>query len=313
MHTSFAAALQVVAPMAILMFVGFLVRRGKIIDRPTMQKMDKLTFRLFMPTLLFKNIYSVDMAANFNGREVTYAVVALMAVFAVAIFVPRKLIPDHNQAASVGQAVIRSNYILFGVAVAESLYGKGNAGAVALLGAIVVPVTNALAVIILELNRSGKANPGKIFISILKNPMVMAALLALSMKALSIQIPSLLYGVVEDLAGVTTTISFISLGISLNMGEVKSNRRPLAIGVVLRMLLVPAVFLPITVAMGFRGPTLCALMVLFAAPAAVASYPMAVAMGADGQLAGQLVCVTTLVSVVTMFCFTFLFRSLGFL
>jgi hypothetical protein len=40
---------------------------------------------------------------------------------------------------------------------------------------------------------------------------------------------------------------------------------------------------------------------------------MAVAMGADGPLSGQLVCVTTVVSVFTMFCFTFLFRALGFL
>ena len=125
--------------------------------------------------------------------------------------------------------------------------------------------------------------------------------------------PELLWSIVEDIAGVTTTISFISLGVSLDLGEVRSNRRPLVVGTLLRMALVPLVFLPLSVALGFRGAGLCGLMVLFAAPTAVASYPMAVAMGADGPLAGQLVCVTTVLSVFTMFCYTFLFRSLGFL
>jgi hypothetical protein len=79
------------------------------------------------------------------------------------------------------------------------------------------------------------------------------------------------------------------------------------------MIAVPLIFMPLAVALGFRGPILCALLVLFAAPTAVASYPMAVAMGADGQLAGQLVCSTTVVSIFTMFCFTFLFQTLGLL
>lgn len=181
----------------------------------------------------------------------------------------------------------------------------------ALLGAIVVPATNALAVIILEINRSGKAEPGKILRSVLKNPMVIAACLALACKALRFRLPDLIYGGIISIAGVTTTISFISLGISLDLGELQDNWYPLALGVVLRMIVIPAIFLPIAVALGFRDSALCAMLVLFAAPAGVACYPMAVAMGADGQLAGQLVCCTTIFSIFTLFFFVFLFRVTG--
>ena len=313
MFDSFLVALRVVIPMALLMGIGSLIRRAGVIDRPGMRAMDRVTFKLFMPVLLFKNIYDTTLGDGMEGREVAFAVAGLALVFLFALLVPPRLVADHNKAAAIGQAIIRSNYILFGVAVAESLYGKGNAGSVALLGAVVVPATNALAVVTLEINRSGRANPRKILLSILKNPMVIAALLALACKAVSLQLPGLLYDVVSDVAGVTTTISFISLGVSLDLGELKANRRPLALGVVLRMIAVPLIFMPLAVALGFRGPILCALLVLFAAPTAVASYPMAVAMGADGQLAGQLVCSTTVVSIFTMFCFTFLFQTLGLL
>lgn len=313
MLESFLVALRVVVPMALLMALGALVRTAGIVDRPAMRRVDKLAFRVFMPTLLFKNIYETDLAANLDGRELVFTLLSLAVIFAAALLLPPGLVKERGQAASIGQAVIRSNYILFGISVAESIYGAGNAGAVALLGAVVVPATNALAVVILELNRSGRTGPGRLCASILKNPMVVAALLALLVKLTGFVIPGLLYTVVRDVAGVTTTICFISLGVSLNLGEARANRRPLALGVALRMALVPLVFLPLSVALGFRGPTLCALLVLFAAPTAVASYPMAVAMGADGQLAGQLVCATTLLSVFTMFCYTFLFRGLGLL
>lgn len=313
MPDSFLVALWVVVPMVLLMTVGGGVRKAGLIDRPTMKAVDKLTFRLFMPVLLFKNIYETDLSEHFDLKEVLFALAALTVIFLFALLVPPRLVKDPAQAASIGQALIRSNYILFGISVAESIYGEGNTGSVALLGAIVVPLTNAMSVVVLEVGRSGQAGPGQIFRSILKNPMVVAALAALALMALPVRIPDLLWSVIRDIAGVTTTISFISLGVSLDLGEAKANRKLLTLGVVLRMLLVPLIFLPLSVALGFRGPNLCALLVLFAAPAAVASYPMAVAMGADGPLAGQLVCVTTVVSVITMFCFTFLFRTLGLL
>lgn len=314
MLESFLAALRVVLPMGLLMLLGASARKMGVVDRPTMRSVDKLTFRIFMPVLLFKNIYETDLSQSVAPKEALFVILALTAViFPIALLLPPRVVKDRAQAASIGQAMIRTNYILFGIAVAESLFGEGNIGPVALLGAIVVPLTNALSVIVLEIGRCGRAEPKKLLLSILKNPMVLATLAALAAMALPFRIPELLWDVVRDVAGVTTTISFISLGVSLDLGQVRENRRPLLFGLALRMGLVPLVFLPLSVALGFRGQSLCGLMVLFAAPTAVASYPMAVAMGADGPLAGQLVCAGTVLSVFTMFCYTFLFRSLGLL
>ena len=284
MPESFLAALRVVLPMALLIMLGVGVRKAGIMDRTVMRNVDKLTFRVFMPVLLFKNIYETDLSQSFTPEEAVFAALSLvLVIFPTALLLPPRLVKSRAQAASIGQAMIRSNYILFGIAVAESIFGEGNVGPVALLGAIVVPLTNALSVIVLEMGRSGRAEPKRLALSILKNPMVVAALAAIAASALPFRMPELLWGVVKDVAGVTTTISFISLGV------------------------------PLSVALGFRNQSLCGLMVLFAAPTAVASYPMAVAMGADGPLAGQLVCAGTILSIFTMFFYTFLFRSLGML
>lgn len=311
MSESFSAAARVVMPMMLLMFLGFFVRTKGYIDRPAMKQYDKLIFILFMPVLMFKNIYDMDFSQGFAVKEMVFAGIGLLLNFAFCLTFPKLLTKDGNKSSVIGQAVVRGNYILFGVAVSEALYGEGNIGAVIMLSVLVIPLINIFSAVILEVNRSGHAKFLKLCLAILKNPMIIGAILAFIFKFFAIPIYAPVWSVIRSIANSTTTISFISLGVGLDMMSAKADKRLLLWGVFLRMIAVPLVFMPLAVFAGFRGQSLCAMMIVFAAPSAVASYPMAVAMGADGQLAGQLVCVTTVVSVLTIFLWTFGLHSLG--
>lgn len=310
---SLLVALRVVLPMAITMGVGSFMRAAGVVKREDMGPLNRLIFKVLMPCLLFKNIYHIDFSTNFYPKELAFIIVAMLVVFVIAVTVPRRLVKDPKQAASVGQAVFRCNYVLFGVAVTESIYGAGNAGLTALIGALVVPGTSALSVVLLEMARNQKASVKNLARAVLSNPLVISAILALGIRFFNIRLPEVVISVVESLAGTATAISFISLGVSLNIAELRQNRYPMLVGVSLRMLLLPLLFLPVVIALGFRRESLCALMIFFSSPTAISSYPMAVAMDADGPLAGQMVCVTTLVSVVTMFFLVFFFQSVGML
>ena len=195
--------------------------------------------------------------------------------------------------------------------MSEALYGEGNIGAVVMLSVVVIPAINIYAAIILELNRSGKTNFFGLSVAILKNPMIIGAILAFIFKFFHIKIPVPVWSVVRSVANSTTTMSFISLGIGLDMARENTDTRLLSWGIFLRMLIVPLIFMPVSILFGFREQSLCAMMIIFAAPAAVSSYPMAVAMGADGQLAGQLVCTTTIISILTIFLWTLILKSFG--
>ena len=118
---------------------------------------------------------------------------------------------------------------------------------------------------------------------------------------------------ISDIGGLASPLSFLSLGVSLNVAAVKRNGKLLSLGVFARLVLIPAVMLIPAYYLGFHGQQMCALMVLFAAPVAVSSYPMAVAMDADGELAGQLVAFSTLFSLVSIFCWTALLSALSVL
>lgn len=69
----------------------------------------------------------------------------------------------------------------------------------------------------------------------------------------------------------------------------------------------------IALLLGFRGIDIATLLAVFATPTAVVSYPMAQAMGCDGDFARDVVVLTTVLSGFTVFAFVFMIQYFGFI
>lgn len=307
---SFLVAAKVVVPMAIMVGIGVLLRVVNWADAPTMKKVDNLIFKLFMPAMSFYNLYNTDFSKFESVNYILFGVGVLMLEFLAAMFLVPKFVKPRATAASYGQAIFRSNYLIFGAAVAESMYGAGNFGILTLLSSIAVPIFNIQAAILLETARNGSASMKKLLLTIAKNPTVIATALGLAVNFSGLTLSPLILDVVQDLSGLTTPLSFLSIGVSLSVGKV-TKKAYLISGVALRLVIIPLIFVPIAAVLGFRGQEMCALAILFAAPTAVSSYPMAAAMDADGDFAAQMVAYTTIFCLPTIFLWTYVLSSLG--
>lgn len=309
---SFMMAARVVVPMAIMVFIGVLLRIFQITDKDTMKKVDKITYNLLMPTLMFYNIYKTDFTQLKNVGFILYGAAGLTVLFGFALTLVPKFIRNRATAAAYGQAVIRPNYILFGAAVAQSIYGEGNIGLISLMAAVAVPLFNSYSAIVLEAGRHGMASPKKLLKAVVTNPTLIATIFGLLVNLIGLRIPDLLVGVVKDISGLTTPISFLSIGVTLTLNAL-DKKMELFSALTLRLVIIPLIFVMGGVFLGFRGQELCALLVLFAAPVAVSSYPMAVAMDADGDFAAQMVAVSTLACLPTIFLWTYILNMLQLL
>lgn len=310
---SMLVAVRVVAPMAMIMGVGVLTRLTGVTDRDTMKKVDSIIFKVFMSALMFYNVVQTDLTGVFRSGYIIYGATGLLVLTGIALFLVPRLVSSAPAAASLGQALVRSNYILFGSSVAQNLYGEGNVGILMLMGAVVLPMFNILGTVILEFGRSEKTQLWKMVKSVLLNPNVVAAILGIAVNLSGISLPGMVLDVIGDLGGLASPLSFLSLGVSLNLAAIHRNGRLLSLGLLLRLVIIPAFALVPAGLLGFHGQQMCALMILFAAPVAVSSYPMAVAMGADGELAGQLVAFSTALSLITIFGWTAALSGLGLL
>ncbi len=101
------------------------------------------------------------------------------------------------------------------------------------------------------------------------------------------------------------------LGASFRFGTVSEEKRNLAILVLGRLLVIPALVMGTAYYMGFRGVDFVTILCIFATPCAVASFAMAQQLGSNAELAGNGVVVTSAFSSITLFFWVVLFKALG--
>ncbi|MBE5995931.1 MAG: AEC family transporter [Lachnospiraceae bacterium] len=310
---SFLIAFNAVIPFFVYMFYGFIMRRTGVTDEAFLSRLNKVVFRAFYPMIMFWNLYSIDPDLEFRLSFVLFGgALVLVTIFLLLLIVPR-VVKDRKKTGVVIQAIYRGNAIIYALPLTQNIYGEKGAVLAAMMVAVVIPIYNISAVIILE-HFSGKASSKKeLFKDVLTNPLLIGAIAGLLFYFLKIRLPKGLNSAISALSAVATPLAMFILGGTLRLSQIGKNRRYLTWGLLLRMIIVPAIVLFITTLTPFSPVERFVIFSIFATPIAAASYPMAENMGADGELAGQFVVLSTSLSVFTLFLFIFTMGNLGLL
>ncbi len=324
---SFLFALNAVAPIVLMVAIGYLLKKFGFMRADFSKAANKLVFRVFLPAMLFLNIYKIEDLGEMDFGFMLYGTGGLVVVFLLAIPVVLLVTKKPERRGVLVQAAFRSNYALIGLPLAESLFGAEGAAIATLLSATVIPTLNILAVISLSIFKEGADKPSarKILLGILKNPLIQS--IALGVAALGVRtilvrcgIPFRLstvtpvYTVLGYLSNVATPLALLVLGAQFEFSAVRSLWREILFGTLMRTVIVPSLGLGIAYFVfgsHFTGAHFAAFVSVFATPVAVSSVPMAQEMGSDAALAGQLVVWTALGSTISIFLASFLLRMAG--
>lgn len=306
---------NVIAPLFFLMVIGYLITNyTDLADKDLLKKANTLVFKVFLPCMLFKNIYRSNIREQMQGGLCIFAAGSLLLLFALLCLIVPRVVKKENQQGVVIQGIFRSNYVIFGVAVVENMYGSANTATAAILSAVLVPMYNFLAVIALSFfGGKRERDLKKVIIGILKNPLILASVLGIIASLSGIKLPKAADTTLNDLAKLATPIAFLILGGDFDFSKIKGNLKTAGCVILVKMVLLPLIFIPIVVAMGYRNSDLLAALLAYQTPVAVSSYIMAQQAGADEQLAGQLVVFSSIVSIFTLFVTIFILRQMGLL
>ena len=313
---NFLLAFNVVFPIFLIMMLGVILKRKNMVDEKSLNVMNSLVFRLFMPTLLFFNIYNMGDLSTLsfdNLKLLAYAFISILIVLLLAWLIYMPNVKDRKKLSVLIQGVYRGNFVLFGLAIADSLYGKESLGTVSLLTAIVIPTFNVIAVILLEYYSGNEVNKIKLIKQVFKNPLIIATLTAIVFLVLKINIPKPVYKAIGDISKIATPLAFLVLGAGLKFGNILKNLKYLISVNILRLIGNPLITVSLGKLLGFQGIELVALLSMSACPTAVVSYTMAKEMNADGDLAGEIVATTSMLSIFTIFCWVFMLKNLGWI
>ena len=308
---NFIFSLNVVLPLVFLMFIGSFLRRINIFDEDFLRKLNKITYCVLLPVLLFNNIYTSKVSGEIDLEFIIFFVILALAVIGILLIVIPKYEKDNRNRGVLIQGLFRGQFVFFGIPLMANIFGDEGLVVLSTLIAIIVPIYNFLAVIILDLFTDERHNYKATVISILTNPLVIGSLLGIAASVLQIKLPSALNKTIADISKTVTPISLMILGGVIQINNIWKNRKKLILIAAVKLFIIPSFAALITIFFGYRGIELGAVLSMIAPPTAVASYTLAQQHDCNDELAGQIVFFTTLISPFSIFLFIFVFKTFG--
>ncbi len=308
-------SINAVVPLFILVALGYYIRQKDILSLEFVDIFSKFAFNIGIPLSLFNTAFNSNIHENVSIKFVIYNSLAIIMIVAIAwIVVPR--FTTLPRAGSIIQGVYRANLAIFGLPLATNMFGSEHIAPTAIMIAISVPIYNSISVIQLSLmGKNSKKRPSvfEICISVIKNPLFFATVMGILFSYFSVPIPQMLATPINNLAACAAPIALIALGGQFSFSSAKNNFKISIITTIIRLLVVPAVLMPIFIVAGFRDGELGALLINFATPIATSTFVMALHFGCDENIAGELVLFSIFFSMFTIFGWIFLLRALGFI
>lgn len=309
MYSNFIISVNAVLPMGVLMLIGMLIKQRNWLNQAELKRLNGVIFKVFFFFMLFNSTYHATIN-DYRPRLLVYAITSVLILWVVTGCFSCGVTKNPRERGAMIQNLYRSNFVIMGYPVVVNMFGFENAGVTAMLVAVIVPLYNILAVITFEYFRGGNLNIKSLLKEVVLNPMVLGFLSAAAVRLVGIVLPVFLDKLVVQLGLMTSPLALIVLGASFS-GMGKPNWLQVIISVLGRLVVIPAVMLPVSYWFGFRGIEFASMLVMFGAPTAVISYAMAQMMDGDDVLAGNSVVYSTALSCFTLFCWIFLWKTIG--
>ena len=324
-----------VVPILLLVLLGVVLQKLRFADDTFFKTANKLVFRVFLPLLLFCNIYEIDSLQDVNWGAVAYVAVAILGLYAIGVLCARLFVPDRLQKGPIIQCVYRSNAAILGIPLAEALGGMQAVAFTAVATAVTVLLFNTLAVICLS-HYAGEQKPPlrQTLLRTVKNPLIIGVAIGIVTVGIRMLLPKnaageavfllsrdcpFFFTALTTAAKVATPLALVVLGARFDFAAIHTLRKQITLGVVMRLVFAPlfaiggAVLLSLSGLLPFTAAEYPALVGIFASPIAVSSAVMISEIGGDDQLGAQLVVWTSVCSVLTIFTTVFLMRYFAIL
>lgn len=214
------------------------------------------------------------------------------------------------------QVCYRSSAAILGTAFLQSIYGTAEMSSMMILGS--VPLYNVMAVVILMLEGPEAAQAGsmtaklkKSVKGILTNPTLLGIAAGFAWSLLGLPMPTMAGKTLSGIASLTSPLALLAIGAGFKGRKALGYLRPTAVATAVKLMALPALFLPVAVHLGFTDEKLVALLVMLGSIATPSCYVMAKQMGHEGVLTGSVCVTTTLFSAFSLTFWLFLLRSMG--
>lgn len=212
--------LTITLPLFIVMLAGFLSAKRGLIEPAGIKGITGFVFYFALPLMLFHLMATSPLAERFDARFVLAYSGTAIALHVLGMALTRWVFgASLGEQAVGGFACCFGNNVFIGLPIALEIFGPEAGLPMALLivieGGFIMPYSVAL----LEIARTGPGQrwraPLTAGLAVLRNPIVMAALLGSAAALVQLPLPALFVGLVELVRGAAVPCALFALGASL--------------------------------------------------------------------------------------------------
>jgi malonate transporter and related proteins len=233
-----------VAPVFIIVAIGYLSKRIKIINENFVDVTSKFVFSVSLPAFIFLKIIELDLTKALAIDQIIYIYSATILSFILVWVISIPFIKDSKDKSSFIQGAFRGNFAIIGLAIISNLFGKEALGEATIILAFLLPLYNVLAVIVLTvpMRKEKKMNMKSTMIEILFNPLILAVIFALPFSYFNLKLPALAEITGTFLSDIALPLALIGIGGSLNLENIKKASNLAFTSSAIKLIAIPLVF-----------------------------------------------------------------------
>lgn len=303
-------SVNTILPVFLILFLGYFLKRKKLFDEAFITTSSTIVYKVALPTFLFLKLSGTNFKTTFYPAEVIFILTGIFVSFSLIWFFARFFIVNKKDLGVFVQGSFRSNFAIVGLAIIYNVFGNSGLAKGTVILAFIVGMLNILSVIVLEstLRPQKKTNILQLFFNILKVPMIIAIIVSLPFSFFEIVLPEAIITTGDYLAALTLPLALIGIGGSLNFTQLRKASGMAVSAAIIKILVIPCLLTYIAYLIGFTNDTLGIIFIFFACPTAIVSFIMAKSLGGNEKLAGNIVVLSTVGSVLTISTGIFILR-----
>lgn len=315
MLDNFIFSISSALPIFLVMFIGHMLKRKKMINDDFVKMANTLVFNVALPIKIFNDVYRTAVNQYFDLKFIVFIVSGTVLSVVVSWLLGISIIKDQSKLGAFVHGSFRGNFLYIGLSLMENVTGSIGLKA-PLVIAFIIPIYNILAVIIMTCtctHEDSKVNVISILKDIISNPLIIAVILGAVASQIGMVIPTIAIRTMSYFEQVATPLALITIGASFSLTKSAANIKTSLLASLLKLVVIPLAAVSLALVFGFNNEDVVLIYILFGVPTATVSYIMTAAMKGDKDLSSNIIMTTTLLSNFTMTLFIFAFKTIGIL
>ncbi len=295
-----------VLPIFLIALLGSVIRRKWLTSGEFWRGLEKLSFYILFPTVLFEYSAKVDLNSSEFLRLTAALITSILIVAIMLILYQTKRPYSRVQFTSVFQGATRyNNYIFF--ALGAALFGTEGLTIVATISPYLLILTNIIAVMSFTHyipKNSGVSTKRKNLLLMIKsigaNPFVLASIAGVTFNYLQLTLNVGIEKTIHSLANSALAIGILIVGAGIKLKVAPEYFKQVIFASSIKLILMPIVTFIVLWLMGITGTAKSVGILFSCLPCASSSYILSRQLGGDPETMSSIITFTTIFSILSL-------------